>query len=161
MISSLIRQIRSHKKELGEIEKQIQKLLPHFGYKLESMKGISFVTSAELIAEIGDINRFHSSEALAKYSGVAPVMYSSGKTDKMYCNKLGDRRLNKIFFSIAVTVVNPGQKGRPVNKLLYDYYHKKLSEGKTKKQALKSVMRRIVNIVYAMMRDKTEYRHPS
>ena len=37
---------------------------------------------------------------------------------------------------------------------------KKMSEGKTGKQALKAVMRRLVNIVYGMMRHKTEYINP-
>lgn len=78
------------------------------------------------------------------------------------CNVLGDRRLNRIFFTLAVTVVNcAGDSGKPVNELFRSYYKKKLSEGKTKKQALKCVMRRLVNIVYGMMKYKTEYREPA
>jgi len=35
-----------------------------------------------------------------------------------------------------------------------------LSEGKTTKQALKCVQRRLVNIIFLMMKNKTEYQNP-
>ncbi|PYG83896.1 hypothetical protein LY28_03781, partial [Ruminiclostridium sufflavum DSM 19573] len=41
------------------------------------------------------------------------------------------------------------------------YYKKKLSDGKTEKQALICVMRRLNNIIYGMLKNKTEYRHPT
>jgi hypothetical protein len=71
---------------------------------------------------------------------------------------LGDRRLHQLFFLLAVTVTSGSKK--PINQIFYTYYKKKLSEGKTTKQALKSVMRRLVNIIYHMMKNKTEYRQP-
>jgi len=136
-------------------------LLPLFDYKLETMKGIDSTTAAILIAEIGDINRFSSADKLAKYAGISPVSYSSGKTDKLLCNVLGDRKLNRVFFTLAVAVVNcAGDSGKPVNEMFHRYYKKKISEGKTKKQALKCVMRRLVNIIYGTMKNKTEYREP-
>jgi len=55
---------------------------------------------------------------------------------------------------------NAGASGKQVNPIFYDYYRKKISEGKTGKQALKAVMRRLVNIVYGMMKYKTEYINP-
>ncbi|GBG07984.1 putative IS110 family transposase [Paenibacillus agaridevorans] len=47
------------------------------------------------------------------------------------------------------------------NPLFYEFYGRKLAEGKTKKQALIYVMRRVVNIIYSMMKNKTEYREAS
>ncbi len=161
LITSSVRQLKDIKKELGEVEKQIKKLLPEFGYKLQTMKGIDFITEAQLIAEIGDISRFSSADKLAKYAGIAPVSYSSGKTEKNLSNTRGDRRLNSIFYFLAVKVGNnAGDSGKAVNPIFYDYYRKKISEGKTKKQALKCVMRRLVNIIYGMMKNKTEYINP-
>ncbi len=67
--------------------------------------------------------------------------------------------LNRIFHNLAVQQiqVSKGSK-KQRNPLFYDYYHRKLAEGKTKKQALICVMRRLVNIIYSMMKHKTEYR---
>ena len=161
MIVSCIRQLKSNYKELKEIDNELKSIIPLFGYKLESMSGINYVTAASLIAEIGDICRFHSADSLAKYAGIAPVRYSSGKTDKLLCNALGDRKLHGIFFNLAVTVANcAGGKAKPVNEYFYNYYRKKISEGKTKKQGLKCVMRRLVSIIYSMMKNKSEYRNP-
>jgi transposase len=161
IISSTIRQIKAVKKELEEVETQIKAILPLFGYKLQTMKGIDFITEAALIAQIGDINRFSNADKLAKYSGISPVSYSSGKTDKQLANALGDRTLHHIFYSLAVRVSNnAGASGKQVNPIFYEYYRKKMTEGKTHKQALKAVMRRLVNIVYGMMKHKTEYINP-
>jgi transposase len=161
IISSTIRQIKAVKKELEEVETQIKAILPLFGYKLQTMKGIDFITEAALIAQIGDINRFSTADKLAKYAGISPVSYSSGKTDKQLANALGDRTLHHIFYSLAVRVSNnAGASGKQVNPIFYEYYRKKMAEGKTHKQALKAVMRRLVNIVFGMMKHKTEYINP-
>jgi hypothetical protein len=158
IVKSIVRQIKYTKELIAEIENKTAAMLPSFGYKLESMKGISTIMAAEFISEIGDIQRFSSPDKLAKYSGIAPVSYSSGQTDRLLSNRLGDRRLHQLFFLLAVTVTSGKQK--PNNEIFYKYYKKKLSEGKTTKQALKAVMRRLVNIIYHMMKDKTEYRQP-
>ncbi|NJD02084.1 MAG: IS110 family transposase [Ruminiclostridium sp.] len=112
------------------------------------MKGIDIVMAANLIAEIGDIERFETPAKLARYSGVAPVTYASGKTEMQFSNERGNRELKAIFFHLAALVImTPGKDKRIVNPFFYDYYHKKISEGKTRKQALKCVQRRLVNII--------------
>ncbi|KNY30115.1 hypothetical protein [Pseudobacteroides cellulosolvens] len=62
------------------------------------------------------------------------------------------------FFHLAVLVVSnyAGQR-KPFNPYFHEYYNRKISEGKTKPQSLKCVMRRLVNIIYRMMKDKSEY----
>lgn len=158
IVTASIKQLKQNLIYIDEVESQIKSILPQFGYKLESMKGINTVTAASLIAEIGDINRFSTPAKLAKYSGISPVEYSSGQTDRKFCNRNGDRNLNRIFFCISVLLVSSNcQSGKPINPLFYEYYRKKLTEGKTKKQALKCVTRRLVNIIWGMMKNKTEY----
>ena len=158
IVSSSIRQLKNVKSEMLKVEEEIKIILPEFGLKLRTMGGIDYITEASLIAEIGDIRRFSNSAKLAKYAGISPISYSSGKTDKLLCNALGDRRLNSLIHSLAVKVSNnAGDSGKAVNPIFYDYYRKKLREGKTKKQALKCVSRRLVNIIYGMMKNKTEY----
>lgn len=125
------------------------------------MMGIDTVTAASLIAEIGDISRFPTPAKLARYSGVAPVTYSSGKTDVQFSNQRGNRVLNSVFFKLAVVVtMTAGPTKKIINPFFYDYYQKKVAEGKTKRQALKCVQRRLVNIIWGMMKYKTEYINP-
>jgi len=68
--------------------------------------------------------------------------------------------LNAIFHNLAVQQIQvaKGDNKKQRNPVFYEYYQRKLAEGKTKKQALICVMRRLVNIIYSMMKHKTEYR---
>jgi hypothetical protein len=50
------------------------------------------------------------------------------------------------------------QSGKPYNPIFREYFLRKIGEGKTKSQALVCIMRRLVNIVYGMMKHKTAYR---
>lgn len=160
-IRSLIRQIKSNLTELAAIDEEIKNMLTHFDYPLTSIKGIDTLTCAKLIAEIGDINRFKNAKALAKYAGVSPVSFSSGMSKLEMANERGNRKLNEIFYRIALTSIMPiGKNQALINPIFHTYYHKKISEGKLKNQALKCVARRLVNIVYSVMKHKRPYENP-
>ncbi len=49
-------------------------------------------------------------------------------------------------------MVSRPKNGMPNHPVFYDYYMRKIGEGKTKSQALVCIMRRLVNIVYGMMK---------
>ena len=160
-VMQAVRQIRANLFEIKEIDKRLTSFLKNFDYKLTSMKGIDTVLASRLIAEIGDISRFENPAKLAKYAGIAPVTYASGKTDCQFANKRGNRNLSEIFFRLAVILTMTSGRGTKIaNHYFYDYYQKKLSSGKTKKQALKCVQRRLVNIIWGMMKNCTEYINP-
>ncbi len=161
MIVTFIKQLRQNKEEVNKIEKQLKQILKTLNCKLETMIGIDTVVAASLIAEIKDIKRFSNPSKLAKYSGICPVIYSSGEKERRFKNKQGNRTLYHLFHDLAARNVNRGRnKQKPVNDIFYTYYKKKISEGKTSHQALICVMRRIVNIIYGMMKNNTSYIHP-
>lgn len=160
-IRSTISQIKHNNQELETIDGILEVFLEHFDYQLTSMKGIDTVMAAKLIAEIGDISKFPTPAKLARYSGVSPVTYSSGMTNIQYANQRGNRTLNSVFYHLAVLVsTGTGRHKTIINPFFYEYYHKKISEGKTKGQALKCVQRRLVNIIWNIMTYKTEYINP-
>jgi len=160
-VRSLIRQVKNNLDELTFIDVEIEKILTHFDYPLTTIKGINSLTAAKLIAEIGDIKRFKNAKALAKYSGVSPVMYASGMTSLQMANARGNRKLNEIFFKIALQSITPiGKNNALLNPIFYTYFHKKISEGKTKNQAIKAVQRRLVNIIFSVMKYNRSYENP-
>jgi len=160
-IKSIIRQMRENIREMSLIDGMLETFLGHFDFDLTSMKGVDTVLAAYLMAEIGDISRFPSPAKLARYSGVAPVTYSSGKTDMQYANQRGNRALNSLFYRLAVMVtMTAGPAKKVLNPFFYDYCHRKMSEGKTKHQALICVMRRLVNIIWGMMKHGADYINP-
>ena len=157
---SLVRDLEHQKEELAGIDQEIEKLLLTFDYKLTSMPGIGTAFASKLIAEIGDIRRFRNADKLARYAGVAPVKFSSAGKGKEQSSQQGNRQLHELFYMLAVTMVAVPKSGRPNHPVFHSYYMRKISEGKTKSQALFCVMRRLVNIIYGMMKNKTEYRKP-
>ena len=160
-VKSAVRQIKGNYAEIEHINGLIEDFLQNFDYKLESMNGIDTVTAADLIAEIGDIKKFSTPAKLARYAGIAPATYSSGKTNLQYANERGNRVLNQLFYRIAVMVImTVGKDKRILNPFFYHYYKKKISEGKTKGQAIKCVERRLVNIIWRMMTYNMEYLNP-
>lgn len=148
-----VRQLIFIKEKQKKLEELMIKLISHLPYSnLLSLNGCGLLTASRIIGEVKDISKFGSSSKLAKYGGMAPQEDSSGKTSKQKKSKFGNRNLNKAFYQIALSQIN----GRP-NPKAKKYYQKKLKEGKNKKRALRSLARKNVNIVYAMMRDGTKY----
>ena len=162
IVVTCVKQIRQNDEEVGQIETEMKKILEKLGYKLETMIGIDLVAAACIIAEIGDVNRFATADKLAKYSGIAPVMYSSGEKGKIIKNQQGNRKLYTLIRCLAARNICCGRnKDKPVNGIFYNYYQKKLKQGKTEHQALVCVMRRLVNIIYGLLKSKDEYKHPT
>jgi transposase len=162
LIKSLVRDIRFKQSEIDRVNEELEKMMKALGYHLETMPGIDTVSASQLVAEIGDIWRFSSADKLARFAGIAPVIMGSGGKTKNYKSKQGNRKLHGIFYFLAVQQVqiSKGSSKKPRNPVFYEYYKAKIKDGKTKGQALVCVMRRLVNILYGMMKNKTEYKMP-
>jgi transposase len=160
-VQSTIRQIQFNQQEIEQLEATLADILDWFETPLTSMSGINTVSAAQILSCIGDIKRFPSPAKLARYAGIAPVTYSSGKKDMHFANQRGDRELNSLFYMLAVRLVaTTGSTNRIRNHFFYEYYHRKISEGKTKRQALKCVQRRLINIIWSMLFNNTKYVNP-
>ena len=155
LIHSYINSLNRFIKEIKRLEQKLDMLIAVTGYPLQTIDGVDTVLAATFIAHIGDINRFPNSNKIAKIAGIAPIGHSSGETKKQYANKLGNRELNKAFYSLALTQIR-----KDINPIMYEYYQKKIKEGRKKKHAMVFVERRLVNIVYRIMKDKRPYEPP-
>ncbi|MBW6411920.1 IS110 family transposase [Clostridium weizhouense] len=160
IIQSTVRDIAFKSEEIKKVEVEMKKLLKLLDLKLETIPGIDTVTAIALVAHIGDIKRFRNADKLAKFSGIAPVNFSSAGKEKDKKSKQGNRELYGVFYFLAVQQIQVSKKGTPRNPAFLEYYKRKVSEGKTKIQALVCVMRRLNNIIYGMMKNKTEYVMP-
>ncbi|SBV99311.1 transposase [uncultured Eubacteriales bacterium] len=158
---SLVRDLERQQAELSQVDSEIEKMLKTFDYKLTTLPGVGSAIAGKLIAEIGDIRRFPNAHKLASFAGIAPKRFSSAGKGRDESNKQGNRALHGLFYFLAVSMVCVPKSGRPNNPVFYDYFCRKLGEGKTKSQALVCIMRRLVNIVYGMMKNKTAYIAPS
>ena len=143
--------LREQLKDLVKVIKQLFFSLPY--QNLLSLPGCGILIASRIVGEVKDISNFESSSKLAKYAGLAPRESSSGQSKKYIRSRFGNRQLNKAFYRIALSQIGRSSN----NKKATEYYQRKIKEGKSKKRALKSLIRRNLDIVYAMMRDGSEY----
>lgn len=158
MTLSLVKSIKNNLEQIKEIDVELERIIPQAGYKLRTMPGIDLATEAHLISEIGDINRFPDSDKLARFMGLAPVSFSSAGKGKAERCRNGNRVLNAIFHFLAIQMVAVSKGGKPRHPVFREYFEQKVKEGKNKPQALVCVARRLVRIIYGMMKTRTEYR---
>lgn len=161
IILQLVKGIRHYKQQLIEIEEQLAFMMSELGMQLETMTGIDTVTASELVAEIGDIHRFSHADKLARFAGVAPVAVGSGNKHRNYKSKQGNRVLHDLFKALAIRQIAVSRtKKEPRNPYFYTYYEAKMKAGKTKQQAIVCVMRKLVNVIYKLMKSKEQYEIP-
>ena len=161
LVRNVVQDIVFNKKLIKETESELKQLMELLDYKLETMPGIDLVTASALVAEIGDVRRFSNANKLARFAGIAPVYFGSGGKGKIHKSKQGNRALHGLFYNLAVQQVQVARKSKKKRSSVFHvYYQRKLKDGKTKGQALVCIMRRLVNIIYGMMKNKTEYKAP-
>ena len=96
-----------------------------------------------MIGDVADASRFPSRDHFAAYNGTAPIEVSSGNRKIYRLSRRGNRRLNHAIHMAAVTQIrHPHSDGRA-------YYDRKLAEGKTPKEALRCLKRRVSDAIYA------------
>ena len=151
-----VKRLSAIRAEVDEIDDELLRLIEESGHTLTTANGIGTTIAAEIIGEVGDVNRFHSPAALAKYAGCAPRECSSGKTTRHRKTRSGNRRLNRAFHRMALSQISISG-----NKKAREYFQRKVSEGKSKAQALVCLRRQLVNIVWMMMKHRTEFQLPA
>ena len=122
------------------------------GVILTTIPGVGVITAATITSGIGDITQFKSADRLVCYCGLIPTSHSSGTftSTRNRMAKRGQTALAHVFYQIALVSVrcNPGLRA---------YYLTKLSQGKPKKVALVAVARKLVRIVYSMLKNNEAY----
>ncbi len=110
--------------------------------KLTDIFGVGPVVAAMLIGYSGDPTRFPTPGHYAAYTGTAPIEFSSGGRVVHRLSRRANRRLNHALHMAAVTQIRHHHSpGRP-------YFDRKLAEGKTPKEALRALKRRLSDVVW-------------
>jgi transposase len=103
--------------------------------------GVGPIGAAIIVGHSGDIRRFPTGGHHARHNGTAPLEASSGPKTRHRLNPRGDRPLNHAIHTAALTQIAHDTAGRV-------YYERKQAEGKTKKEAMRALKRRISDVVY-------------
>lgn len=113
---------------------------------IESIPGMGPILGAEFAAIVGDPSGYADAGRLASHAGPAPVARDCGRRTNTHRPDRCNRRLRRIFSTAAQTaMIRPGPSR--------DYYLKKRGEGLLHTQALLSLARRRIDVLWAMLRD--------
>jgi transposase len=116
------------------------------GTSLTGLSGVGPVVAGTVIGEVRDVSRFPDRDHFAAYDGTAPIEVSSGGRKVYRLSRRGNRRLSHAIHMAAVTQVrHPHSQGRAC-------YDKKLAEGKTPKEAMRSLKRQVSDAIFTRLR---------
>ena len=130
--------------KINSIDKQISTIIKELNPPTLSIPGIGELTTAVIISEYGDFNRFSNADKLLSFAGLEPGIYQSGTiltNGKMV--KRGSGYLRYSLMNIANVVIR-------YNPIFYDFYLKKRSEGKTHRVALSHVCKKLLRVIYKL-----------
>jgi len=134
-------------------KKRIRIAVTASGTSLCDIRGIGPIGAAMILGSVGDIGRFPTAGHFASYNATAPIEASSGNKNRHRLNPRGNRKLNHVLHIAAVTQLRYPSQGRT-------YYDKKIAEGKTSKEAIRALKRRISDVVYRrLVADSQRHHH--
>lgn len=145
-----VRVLKEINRTLETILTQMQELattLPEYEV-VRAMKGVGEVLASRLIAEIGDVRRFHSGSALIAYAGIDSPPYQSGRYTgtRRKISKRGSALLRKTGYEVMRCV----KTTKPTDDAaVYHFMLKKEAEGKPKKVAKIAALNKFLRIYYA------------
>jgi transposase len=153
VIKSYIELLNTHQKIMTDIRAQIVSLaeLSPIYELLRSIPGVGELTAATILSEIGDVFRFPTVKQLVAFAGLDPSIYQSGKfkSTNNKISKRGSTYLRKALYQATVAGVTK-RVGGPLNSVLFEFYSKKLSEGKPTRVAIVAASNKLLRMVYGI-----------
>jgi transposase len=131
--------------QMRDTKKKLAVAVRASGTTTTEIFGVGPVIAATVIGYASDVSRFSSRDHFAAYNGTAPIEVSSGNRKIHRLSRRGNRRLNHVIHMAAITQIRYRHSdGRA-------YYDRKLAEGKTHKEALRSLKRRVSDAIYSRL----------
>ncbi|MFN2485756.1 MAG: IS110 family transposase, partial [Acidimicrobiia bacterium] len=139
--TELVEDITRLESQMKASKKRIRTAVAASGTTLCDIRGIGPIGAAIILGSVGDITRFPTAGHFVSYNATAPIEASSGDKRRHRLNPRGNRKLNHALHIAAVPHLRYPSEGR-------NYYQKKIAEGKTTKEAIRALKRRISDVVY-------------
>ena len=151
-MKQVIQSILFYQSQIDEIDKELKKLVTNLNTPILSIPGISYVSAAFILAEIGDINNFDSPAKVQAFAGLDPSTYQSGKYTATHARMV--KRGSKY---LRWALLNASRLVAMRDKTFHDYKEKKLSEGKHYFVALSHVTKKLIRVIFYLLKTGKTY----
>jgi transposase len=152
LASEVLRDVRTLDRKIADLNERIEAEVKASGTSLTGIFGVGPILAARIIGTVGSVERFPTKAHFASYSGTAPLETSSGEVVRHRLSLAGNRKLNYALHMVATCQARSDDQGGA-------YYRKKIAEGKSRKEALRCLKRRISDAVFRSL--MTDSRAPS
>lgn len=152
-IGLMLDTISTYDRFIEGFEWEMLRHLEHIPYShlILSLKGVGPVTAAGLIGEAGDFTKFGTISEVMKLAGLDLYEVSSGKhRGKLRISKRGRPLMRKFLYLAALSTVRKGSA-------MHAWYQRALGRGMKKTKALVAVSRKLLGIIFALVRDHSIY----
>ena len=150
LASEVLRDIRTLDRKVADLDERIEAEVEASGTTLTQIFGIGPILAARIIGTVGDVMRFPTrAHYFASYSGTAPLEASSGEVVRHRLSLAGNRHLNYALHMVATCQARSDARGGA-------YYRKKLAEGKSRKEALRCLKRRVSDAVFRSLLEDSQ-----
>ena len=138
--------------QIEMLENAIDEMMDQIPQFITSIPGVGKVTGSAILAEIGDINRFESSEKLVAFAGIDPTVYETGQfiAKKTRMSKRGSPHLRHALWQAASMAIQYDPE-------LKAYYQAKRAEGKHHGTALGAVCNKLISRIYIILKEQRPY----
>jgi transposase len=149
--------IRALEKQIKMLDKAIEENFRVIPNTLTSIPGIGAVYSAGIIAELGNVNRFHSQASIAKFAGLVWTQYQSGnfEAENTHLISGGNRSLRYYLVEAANSVRRCDPEFNRYYKIKYNEVNKN-----NHKRAIVLTARKLVRLVFRLLKDNRLYKVP-
>jgi transposase len=137
-------EVSRHDHAMRELEQRINAAVKAASSSVTNVYGVGPIVACYLIGYTGDICRFPSAGHYARYNATAPIEASSGPKKRHRLNPSGNRQLNHAIHIAALGQISHDTAGR-------DYYQRRIADGKTPKEAMRALKRRISDAIYRQL----------
>jgi transposase len=141
LASEVLRDVRTLDRKIADLDRRIEAEVDACGTTLTEIFGVGHILAARILGTVGDVGRFPTKAHFASYSGTAPVEVSSGEVVRHRLSLAGNRHLNYALHMVATCQARSEARGGA-------YYRKKIDEGKSSKEALRCLKRRVSDAVF-------------
>ena len=143
-LTSILNLYKNIDEQITLIDKQISTIIKDLNPPTLSIPGIGAITCASIISEFGDISKFSNPSKMLSFAGLEPGIIESGTMfSKGKMVKRGSGYLRYSLMNVALTVIR-------FNNTFYDYYYKKISEGKCHRVALSHVCKKLIRVIFIL-----------
>ena len=152
LVEQAVSQLQATSYALATLKKEMQELassLPEYPVVMK-MFGVGPTLGPQLMAEVGDIRRFHSKKALVAFAGLDSPPNDSGQVTNNHkrMTKRGSPALRRTLFLVMGVIL----QNSPVDEPVYQFMDKKRAEGKPYRVYMMASANKFLRIYYASVK---------